>query len=94
MQILNHHMKDVTTEHGEPYNSSPMCYLRYSNLRSAGVDAMVIARGTPGFSGADLQNMVNMAAVQASREGAKAVDLKHFEWAKVRHEGQDHGRLY
>lgn len=55
---------------------------------------MVIARGTPGFSGADLQNMVNMAAVQASREGAKAVDLKHFEWAKVRHEGQDHGRLY
>ena len=46
---------------------------------------MVLARGTPGFSGADLQNMVNMAAVQASREGAKAVNLKHFEWAKVRY---------
>ncbi|KZT68122.1 ATP-dependent metallopeptidase Hfl [Daedalea quercina L-15889] len=64
VQILKHHMKDVTTE--------------------PDVDAMVLARGTPGFSGADLQNMVNMAAVQASREGAKAVDLKHFEWAKDR----------
>lgn len=53
---------------------------------------MVLARGTPGFSGADLQNMVNMAAVQASREGAKAVDLKHFEWAKVRY-GNSHGTL-
>ncbi|KAI0093664.1 P-loop containing nucleoside triphosphate hydrolase protein [Irpex rosettiformis] len=47
-------------------------------------DVMVLARGTPGFSGADLQNMVNMAAVQASREGATAVGLKHFEWAKDR----------
>ncbi|KAI0699712.1 ATP-dependent metallopeptidase Hfl [Cytidiella melzeri] len=47
-------------------------------------DVMVLARGTPGFSGADLQNMVNMAAVQASREGATAVALKHFEWAKDR----------
>ncbi|GJE95145.1 ATP-dependent peptidase [Phanerochaete sordida] len=48
------------------------------------VNLMVLARGTPGFSGADLQNMVNMAAVQASREGASAVNLKHFEWAKDR----------
>ncbi|KAI0928719.1 ATP-dependent zinc metalloprotease FTSH 5, mitochondrial, variant 2 [Taiwanofungus camphoratus] len=48
------------------------------------VDAMILARGTAGFSGADLQNMVNQAAVQASREGAKAVTLKHFEWAKDR----------
>ncbi|KZT11352.1 ATP-dependent metallopeptidase Hfl [Laetiporus sulphureus 93-53] len=49
-----------------------------------GVDPMILARGTAGFSGADLQNMVNQAAVQASREGAKAVGLKHFEWAKDR----------
>ncbi|KAH8107075.1 ATP-dependent metallopeptidase Hfl [Cristinia sonorae] len=46
------------------------------------VDPMILARGTPGFSGADLQNMVNQAAIQASREGAVAVTLKHFEWAK------------
>jgi len=46
------------------------------------LDPMILARGTPGFSGADLQNMVNQAAIQASREGATAVTLKHFEWAK------------
>ncbi|WVW80572.1 hypothetical protein I302_102558 [Kwoniella bestiolae CBS 10118] len=48
------------------------------------VDASIIARGCPGMSGADLQNLVNQAAVKASREGAKTVGLKHFEWAKDR----------
>ncbi|QRV72558.1 intermembrane space AAA protease IAP protein [Ceratobasidium sp. AG-Ba] len=46
------------------------------------VDIRVLARGTPGFSGADLQNMVNQAAIQASRVGHKSVGLKEFEWAK------------
>ncbi|KAI5124509.1 hypothetical protein M0805_003033 [Coniferiporia weirii] len=53
-------------------------------VTAPGVDSKIIARGTPGFSGADLQNMVNQAAVQASKEGAKEVSLKHFEWAKDR----------
>ncbi|KAF9653112.1 ATP-dependent metallopeptidase Hfl [Thelephora ganbajun] len=48
------------------------------------VDSSVLARGTPGFSGADLHNMVNQAAIQASKEGSKSVTLKHFEWAKDR----------
>ncbi|KAJ7219269.1 ATP-dependent peptidase [Mycena pura] len=48
------------------------------------VDTKILARGTPGFSGADLQNMVNQAAIQASKEHAKEVLLKHFEWAKDR----------
>ncbi|KAJ7285838.1 ATP-dependent peptidase [Mycena rebaudengoi] len=48
------------------------------------VDTKILARGTPGFSGADLQNMVNQAAIQASKERASAVMLKHFEWAKDR----------
>ncbi|KAF8844968.1 ATP-dependent metallopeptidase Hfl [Paxillus ammoniavirescens] len=47
------------------------------------VDPMILARGTPGFSGAELQNMVNLAAIQAAKEGFKEVTLKHFEWAKV-----------
>ncbi|THG97758.1 hypothetical protein EW026_g4300 [Hermanssonia centrifuga] len=51
---------------------------------SPDVDTMVIARGTAGFSGADLQNLVNQAAVQASRNGAPAVNLQHFEWARDR----------
>lgn len=46
------------------------------------VDASVIARGCPGMSGADLQNLVNQAAVKASRDGSKSVQLRHFEWAK------------
>ncbi|KAJ7709908.1 ATP-dependent peptidase [Mycena rosella] len=48
------------------------------------VDTKILARGTPGFSGADLQNMVNQAAIQASKEHATEVCLKHFEWAKDR----------
>jgi len=51
---------------------------------SSDVDPKVLARGTPGFSGADLQNMVNQAAIQASKERASEVTLKHFEWAKDR----------
>ncbi|KAJ8489671.1 hypothetical protein ONZ45_g13474 [Pleurotus djamor] len=51
---------------------------------SPDVDPMILARGTPGFSGADLQNMVNQAAIQASKERATDVSLKHFEWAKDR----------
>lgn len=48
------------------------------------LDLSTIARGTPGFSGADLQNLVNQAAVKASREGAPIVTVKHFEWARDR----------
>lgn len=46
------------------------------------VDPTIIARGTPGFSGAELMNLVNQAAVHASQLSALAVDMSHFEWAK------------
>jgi cell division protease FtsH len=46
------------------------------------VDLSVIARGTPGFSGADLANLVNEAALYAARLGKKAVDGEDFEIAK------------
>ncbi len=47
-----------------------------------GVDLTVIARGTPGMTGADLENLMNEAAILASREGADAVTMAHLEQAK------------
>ena len=46
------------------------------------VDASVIARGTPGFSGADLANLVNEAALFAARRNKRLVEMKDFEDAK------------
>lgn len=46
------------------------------------VDASVIARGTPGFSGADLANLVNEAALFAARGNKKVVAMEEFEKAK------------
>lgn len=45
-------------------------------------DPGVLARGTAGFSGADLMNLVNQAAIHASQQKAVAVNMNHFEWAK------------
>ena len=49
---------------------------------SANVDAQIIARGTPGFSGADLANLVNEAALFAARRNGRTVDMQDFEKAK------------
>ena len=46
------------------------------------VDLRIIARGTPGFSGADLANLVNEAALLAARVGKRFVTLEDFEKAK------------
>lgn len=47
-----------------------------------GVDTTVLARGTPGFSGADLANLVNEAALFAARRNKNTVDMHDFEDAK------------
>jgi len=49
---------------------------------AAGVDLRIIARGTPGFSGADLANLVNEAALMAARVGRNSVSMVDFESAK------------
>ncbi|WP_163340189.1 ATP-dependent zinc metalloprotease FtsH [Desulfopila sp. IMCC35008] len=46
------------------------------------VDLEILARGTPGFSGADLENLINEAALMAARTGAKEIDLELLEKAK------------
>ena len=49
---------------------------------AADVDASVIARGTPGFSGADLANLINEAALFAARYEDKKIDQSHLDLAK------------
>ena len=46
------------------------------------VDLSVLARGTPGFTGADIENMVNEAALMAARQGKDRVEMVDFEHAK------------
>jgi cell division protease FtsH len=48
------------------------------------LDLNWIARGTPGFSGADLANVLNEAAIAATRDDSQAVGRKHFEYARDR----------
>jgi len=48
----------------------------------ADVDPMVLARGTPGFSGADLANLINEAALFAARYSEKKIDQNHLDLAK------------
>lgn len=49
---------------------------------SPDVDLTVIARGTPGMTGADLENLVNEAAILAARENTSSVSMRHMEEAK------------
>lgn len=50
----------------------------------SGIDISIVARGTPGFSGADLANLVNEAALLAARDNAESVTMRHLEDAKDR----------
>jgi cell division protease FtsH len=54
-----------------------------ANVKMASqVDLSVIAKGTPGFSGADLRNLINEGALYAARENKRHVELDDLEWAR------------
>ena len=56
-------------------------YAKKTKMRSD-VDMAIVARGTPGFTGADLENLVNEAALMAARGGAKKIDKDMIDKAK------------
>jgi len=56
-------------------------YARKTKMR-ADVDMAIVARGTPGFTGADLENLVNEAALMAARIGARKIDKDMIDKAK------------
>jgi len=56
-------------------------YARKTKM-SSNIDLEVLARGTPGFSGADLENLINEAALMAARTGAKEINHNLLEKAK------------
>ncbi|XP_017784050.1 PREDICTED: ATP-dependent zinc metalloprotease YME1 homolog isoform X2 [Nicrophorus vespilloides] len=56
--------------------------LYLSKILAKGIDVELLARGTTGFTGADLENMVNQAALRAAIEGADCVSMKYLESAR------------
>ncbi|XP_030745502.1 ATP-dependent zinc metalloprotease YME1 homolog [Sitophilus oryzae] len=56
--------------------------LYLSKILAKDVDLELLARGTTGFTGADLENMVNQAALRAAIDGADFVSMKHLEFAR------------
>lgn len=54
----------------------------YSSEQANDVELNIIARGTTGFSGADLANLVNVAALHSAMEGDSAVTMTSMEYAK------------
>lgn len=46
------------------------------------MDIPLLARGTTGFTGADIENMINQAALRAAIDGAELVSMKHLENAR------------
>lgn len=58
------------------------CSCCFHTWRRAAVEAEIIARGTVGFSGAELENLVNQAALKAAVDGKDMVTMKELEFAK------------
>lgn len=62
--------------------SGAVCTLMTSLCFPTAVDPEIIARGTVGFSGAELENLVNQAALKAAVDGKDMVTMKELEFSK------------
>jgi cell division protease FtsH len=75
--------RQITVTHPDIIGRDKILKVHIKNIKvSPKFDAKIIARGTPGFSGADLANLVNEAALIASRKNKRMVTVEDFEYAK------------
>ena len=75
--------RHVTVPNPDVRGRTQILKLHLKNVPLApGVDVEIVARGTPGFSGADLANVVNVAAIKASTDNKSTVSLADLEYAK------------
>ena len=75
--------RQITVSHPDIIGRDKILKVHIKKIKvSPKFDSKVIARGTPGFSGADLANLVNEAALIASRKNKRMVTLEDFEYAK------------
>ncbi|MDC0342934.1 ATP-dependent zinc metalloprotease FtsH [Alphaproteobacteria bacterium] len=75
--------RQITVSHPDIIGRDKILKVHIKKIKvSPKFDSKVIARGTPGFSGADLANLVNEAALIASRKNKRMVTLDDFEYAK------------
>nr|GFC28294.1 ATP-dependent zinc metalloprotease FTSH 11, chloroplastic/mitochondrial isoform X2 [Tanacetum cinerariifolium] len=68
----------------DPALTRPGRFDRHDKPLADDVDVKAIARGTPGFNGADLANLVNVAAIKAAVDGAEKLNASQLEFAKDR----------
>ncbi len=75
--------RQITVSHPDIIGRDKILKVHIKKIKvSPKFDSKTIARGTPGFSGADLANLVNEAALIASRKNKRMVTLEDFEYAK------------
>lgn len=53
-------------------------------VHSSAIDAHILAKGTSGFTGADIESMINQAALKAAREDSEMVEMEHLDEARDR----------
>lgn len=77
LQISCHHIKNLF------HTGRKEIITHYlGKILSKDINVDVLARGTTGFTGADIENMVNQAALKAAIEGAEVVTMRHVENAR------------
>ncbi|MCA1634685.1 MAG: ATP-dependent zinc metalloprotease FtsH [Acidobacteria bacterium] len=75
--------REITVNLADMRGREQILRVHARNLKlEEGLDLSWIARGTPGFSGADLANLLNEAAIAATRDNSEAVGREHVEYAR------------